>query len=443
MSIIAQSSILRSKLQKIFSKISHSEIYTINYLFKSERIIFPGYQKYLKYLSLLSLLSVCLIAFNEIFVFSTLVLSVLNIFFHYRNKRYIRYFINPLVELSKVYAAANKLSQIGELTKAPTQIKNFEYINRRLKLFISDALMTSDVGAIIWFPIEVLKIVLLLEPTMLYQLANKLKLQRDILSSLIEYVGKIDCAYSVASLRESLHQKGLKYCLQAEGEGGFNFKGIYHSLVENCVANDLELGEKSMILTGSNMSGKSTFIKAVGLNIISAAAINTCFAEYWHAPKCYLDSVLDVSDNILSGESYYLSETLRIKNILEKCAELGKLENEQMNHQLVLIDEIFKGTNTPERVAIARAVLSYLSSLKNVTVIASTHDIELAHLLKEQLLSFHFSESIYDDDLHFEYKLLSGTEYTRNAISILKLCDYPADIIAASSAWVSGHAENQ
>ena len=93
-----------------------------------------------------------------------------------------------------------------------------------------------------------------------------------------------------------------------------------------------------------------------------------------------------------------------------------------------MIDELFKGTNTIERVAGAKAVLSYLNKNKNI-VYASTHDIELAELLKNEFDLYHFTETIENDKLIFDYKLKPGKLTTRNAIKILELNGYPNEII--------------
>lgn len=175
------------------------------------------------------------------------------------------------------------------------------------------------------------------------------------------------------------------------------------------------------------MSGKSSFLKTIGVNIVAANAMNMCFAESLVLPNCRLHTVLSVSDDINNAQSYYYSEAQRIKSIIDQCnnAPLDRTN-------IVLIDEIFKGTNTIERLSIANAVIKYFTKLNNTFVIVSTHDIELARSFKGLLDTYHFSEQMEQTTLRFNYKLISGVEYTRNAISILKGCDYPEEIISCA-----------
>ena len=122
----------------------------------------------------------------------------------------------------------------------------------------------------------------------------------------------------------------------------------------------------------------------------------------------------------MENKSYYFEEVLTIKELINRI--------EQEENCLFMIDELFKGTNTIERVAGAKAVLSYLNKNKNI-VYASTHDIELAELLKNEFDLYHFTETIENDKLIFDYKLKPGKLTTRNAIKILELNGYPNEII--------------
>ena len=108
---------------------------------------------------------------------------------------------------------------------------------------------------------------------------------------------------------------------------------------------------------------------------------------------------------------------------------MGDFVRESTSHQnIFVLDEVFKGTNTIERIAAAKAILSYLNRSNNI-VIVSTHDIELSHLLESEYELYHFSESIENSTLHFHYKLKRGRLTTRNAIRILELVNYPQEIV--------------
>ncbi len=101
---------------------------------------------------------------------------------------------------------------------------------------------------------------------------------------------------------------------------------------------------------------------------------------------------------------------------------------ESLHQNLFILDEVFKGTNTIERIASAKAILSYLNRKENIVVV-STHDIELADMLDNEYDLYHFTETVEKNELHFDHSIKAGQLRTRNAIKILELSNYPADII--------------
>ena len=168
------------------------------------------------------------------------------------------------------------------------------------------------------------------------------------------------------------------------------------------------------------MSGKTSFIRTIGLNIITGLTINTCFAKQFCFPRLKIFSAIRLSDNLMNDKSYYFEEVLTIKEMIEK--------SQTKESNLFLLDEIFKGTNTIERISAGRAVLSYLNNKSNI-VFVSTHDIELAELLKDTYNLYHFSEQVENKTVDFDFKLKEGKLKNRNAIKILEINDYPEQII--------------
>ena len=168
------------------------------------------------------------------------------------------------------------------------------------------------------------------------------------------------------------------------------------------------------------MSGKTSFIRTIGLNIITGLTINTCFAKQFCFPRLKIFSAIRLSDNLMNDKSYYFEEVLTIKEMIK--------QSEMPESNLFLLDEIFKGTNTIERISAGRAVLSYLNNERNI-VFVSTHDIELAELLQDTYKLYHFSEKVDNKTVDFDFKLKEGKQKTRNAIRILEINDYPEKII--------------
>ena len=168
------------------------------------------------------------------------------------------------------------------------------------------------------------------------------------------------------------------------------------------------------------MAGKTTFLKTMGLNAILGQTFNMCMAETFKTPILKVISSIQRSDNILSGKSFYFAEVESILRIIKAS------ENDYTH--LFLIDEIFRGTNSVERVAASIEVLKYLANRKDFAMIA-THDLQLSNTLKDCYENFHFREEMSGDGLQFDYKLHRGPSTTRNAISLLDFVGYPKSIV--------------
>ena len=263
-----------------------------------------------------------------------------------------------------------------------------------------------------------IKVLFNVEYLVFYSFLGAITKERKSIENMFLFLGKIDTAISTASLKSG----NLKICTPNFNDNNeLKVSKIYHPLIENCITNDTHLFNKSMLLTGSNMSGKTTFIRTIAINSILAQTLHLCFADTYNAPFYKIHSSIRITDDLLDNTSYYLQEVLTIKELIEA--------SKNTNPCLFVLDEIFKGTNTIERISGGKAILSYLNK-KNHTVLVSTHDIELTELLvKENYDLYHFSETIEDNNLFFDHKIKPGKLETRNAIKILDLYKYPSEII--------------
>lgn len=190
---------------------------------------------------------------------------------------------------------------------------------------------------------------------------------------------------------------------------------IGHPLInkKTRINNNIELNDQIFIITGSNMSGKTTFLRTLGVNLVLA---------YNGAPVCARDmkcSILDimtsmrVQDDLAAGISTFYAEILRIKKIIDKSEE-----DEAM---LFLIDEIFTGTNSPDRIAGAKNVLENLNK-KNIIGAITTHDLELCELDSEDRIeNYHFKDIYKDDNILFDYKIRNGKSTSTNAKNLMRL----------------------
>jgi DNA mismatch repair ATPase MutS len=235
--------------------------------------------------------------------------------------------------------------------------------------------------------------------------------------TLYEAIGRTDVALSVASLRAGSASFTRPQFTDA---GPLVLDGLAHPLVEAAVPNSLLLEERGLFITGSNMSGKSTFLKAVGVNVILAQALGTAFASRYEGPFLTVRTLIVGADSITEGKSYYLAEVLAALERLEAVREGER--------HLVLVDEPFRGTNTEERIGAGKAYLEALVR-RGALAIAASHDRELGTLLADTFVSKHFTERIDGRDVVFDYTLRDGPCPTRNAIRILEIAGFSREIV--------------
>ncbi len=231
---------------------------------------------------------------------------------------------------------------------------------------------------------------------------------------LFRSVGELDAMIAVMSYRKS-----LPYFCRPEftDESIVTADGIVHPLIKKPVDNSFEM-RRGCLISGSNASGKSTFTKAVAIAAILAQTVNTCTAQRFIMQRALVMTSMAVRDNVLAGESYFVTEIKSLRRIFDKLPQV---------FCLCFIDEILKGTNTAERIAASAATLKYLQS-KDCLCMAATHDIELTRMLRDEYDNCHFRETITDEGIHFDYKLQEGPAKTRNAIRLLAHMGFDANI---------------
>lgn len=188
------------------------------------------------------------------------------------------------------------------------------------------------------------------------------------------------------------------------------------------VANDFEVksGKDLFLITGSNMAGKSTFLRTVGINLVLAYSGAPVNAESLNTHFYRIFSSININDSLGDGLSHFYAEVKRLRFMLDELNKEGELP------LFFFVDEIYKGTNNRERYAGSAAFLKEVAG-KNGIGMVSTHDLELADLESEieQLSNWHFSESIADGKMSFEYKLKRGPCPSTNAIKIMEMEGLP------------------
>ncbi|MFC0876114.1 hypothetical protein ACE01N_05950 [Saccharicrinis sp. FJH2] len=411
----------RVSVQLKLNKVDHKNGYYIPSLFQDEHLEPPRWFSVIKFLSFTSVASLILLPFNISFLFIVLALFAVNTVIHYWNKNNLYQYLGSIPQLLKLNAVARDLYQYNDFKfiddKVPQALSVLNKIRNRMSFFRLESGLQSEIQAITWGILELFKILFLIEPLLLFDVLKLLDTRRDEIETLFTFTGEIDALISIASLRSEPDQVCIP---EISDKSQIIADSVYHPLIEDCVVNSINTGNKSVLLTGSNMSGKTTFIRTIGLNVITALTLNTCFAKSFITSRFAVSSAIRISDDLLNDKSYYFEEVLTIKSMIDASVS-GK-------SNFFLLDEIFKGTNTVERISAGKAVLSELSRNGNL-VFVSTHDIELTDLLQDSYELYHFSERVEHSNVDFDYILKRGKLTQRNAIRILEINGYPESVI--------------
>jgi hypothetical protein len=332
--------------------------------------------------------------------------------------------VNALVSVAQILRDAGLPGPVaGALTQ---EVPRLARLTRIARWVGRDPASTNDVVASFW---EYLNLLFLLDANALYFAVGELRANVGALLRVIAAVGEVDAAISVASLRAGT---GTWTRPQFRPPGGRTLlSGIRHPLVADAVPNSIELGPPfGVLVTGSNMSGKSTFLRTVGVTVAMAQSINTCFAADYIAPILQVQSCIGRADDLVAGKSYYIVE---VEEVLSRV----RASTQEQPH-LFLFDELFRGTNAVERIAAGEAVLRELirdsGRGRNHVVLAATHDAELVELLRDEYQAFHFTDSIGPEGLMFDHRLAPGPATTRNAIALLELNGAPPAVVKAALA---------
>ena len=243
------------------------------------------------------------------------------------------------------------------------------------------------------------------------------------LTFLMESLGQIEAMISAAEFAASLPS----YCWgtreQKDG-AAMHARDLFHPLLKDPVSNSVTLNT-SMLLTGSNASGKSTFLKTVAIAQILSQSIGVVPAAEYRSGFYRVFSSMALRDDLASGRSYFIVEIEALKRIMDAI--------EGTYPVMCFVDEVLRGTNTVERIAASAQILAELKQ-RGVFVFAATHDIELTRLLEEAFANYHFEETIQGEDISFSYQLKTGKAKSRNAIRLLGMLGFEESIIDNATA---------
>jgi DNA mismatch repair ATPase MutS len=241
--------------------------------------------------------------------------------------------------------------------------------------------------------------------------------------STVDHIGSLDASIAIAGF---LHYTPRHCQPRVTDDALILIKDGYHPLLTHPVVNSIELDKQSALVTGSNMAGKTTFVKMIGTNIILGHTLGLCLASSATIPRSTVKASIRGEHSVESGKSRYFAE---VETILGFIASASRGDC-----RVFVVDEPFSGTNTSERIAIAKAVLSSIS--EHAQLLVTTHDVELQELLTDRFAFFYFQEDPAVDGF-FDYKLRPGVSKSRNAIRVLERMGFPESTIRDAMSTVA------
>lgn len=376
-----------------------------------------------------------------------------NIFHYFNQKGKLRPYLSSLRYLVRLISAGKAAGQI-ELEVCDGQMSEIKEITKLFLPFLKKArfVFASEAGS--GNPLEILRdyvnMVFHFDLIRLNSMIAMVESREGEIDRLNAALGYLETMIAVGSYRTYLNQNE-EYCIPefmnedagSVGEGRPEGNGMatdgkwrtskigqavldgYHPLLQTPVRNSYEL-RGSMLITGSNASGKSTFLKTMALNQLLSQTVHMACAKRFQTRFYRIYSSMALTDDLSGGDSYFMVEIKAMKRIIEGSAGEGL-------PVLCFIDEVLRGTNTVERIAASAQILKSLAK-QGVSCVAATHDIELTMLLENWYENYHFTETVEGQDVKFSYRLLKGRAESRNAIRLLQLMGYDARLVEDAEA---------
>ncbi len=339
--------------------------------------------------------------------------------------------IEPLIVTfnytARMVRACEKLAGIGPSVLKEDLEQLAEY-KEPLKGIMSKSVWISSSTVSMDNPVmlllEYIKMIFHVDLIIINRLVDLLKKHVSDIDGIRRVLGGIDASIASASYRRSL----VRACtpeFTGTDKAVLSLDECIHPLVSEPVPNSIDVSSP-ILLTGSNASGKSTFLKTVAISALLAQTVGYAPCKEYRASWFKIYTSMALNDSIRNGESYFIVEIKSIKRIMDAPDDTPVL---------CCIDEVLRGTNTVERIAASTQILKSL--IKPLSLpFAATHDIELTRLLEGYYRNYHFEEEVSGNDVKFNYQLMTGSAKTRNAIKLLSVMDYDRTMISEAERMV-------
>lgn len=422
---LAKDAVLREALQLRLAKLSDDNNADLADVLFGEPLDESPNRAFIWTWSLLSLVLLISVAFFKIMAWFWLVALIVNVFVTIRSASREHRESEAMKHCANLLDAADELSSLSKL------YPSFRHLERLRNEASNRAVVRKT---LFWFALSKMQpfsvIFSVLNLAFLFQLIiqagtiQRFLRIRSKLTATYELVGGIDATVAVAScLQQYPH-----HCLPSlTYDRELSITNGYHPLLPDGVSNSIRLDRRSALVTGSNMAGKTTFIKMLSSNAILAQTMGFCLAAAATIPRSTVMASIHGTHSVTSGKSHYFAEIEAIDSFIRDRARSGI--------KILAIDEPFSGTNTVERIAVARAVLESLGA--RAIVLTTTHDVELQDLLGDSYTLYHFQENP-DVDGYFDYVLKRGPATARNAIRLLERMGFPEEIVGNAMSYAEG-----
>lgn len=440
----------RCALQMIFMRMGKKDHHS---LYEYLEFLREAYGK--RKADLAAWLPLCLVILSVILLFvrtgvglvMLIVVISYNIFHYFNQKGKLRPYLSGLQFLVRLFSAGRAVGQIdlGICREQATEIRE---ITKAFLPFLKKARFVFAGEAGSGNPLEVLRdyvnMIFHFDLIQLNSMLSMVESREGEIDRLNTALGYLETMIAIGSYRTFLTQ-GEGYCVpefistdakitgeELTAEGATKTSGIvqimldgYHPMLKDPVRNSYRMNGP-MLITGSNASGKSTFLKTMSLNQLLAQTVHMACAKQFQTRFYRIYSSMALTDDLRGGDSYFMVEIKAMKRIIEKNATEGV-------PVLCFIDEVLRGTNTVERIAASTQILKSLAE-QGVICVAATHDIELTMLLEPWYENYHFTEKVDGQDVTFSYRLMKGRADSRNAIRLLQVMGYDAELVEDAEA---------
>lgn len=346
-----------------------------------------------------------------------------NMIQYYKRKAEIEKFFSFFGYILGLLKCADDITHI-DIPELDGYLDELKHISNKFKKFRRGAFLViikteDNAGGFADFVLDYLRILFHIDLIKFDSMLSELRKNQDLLNRMYQNIGFLDSMIAIASFRTYLEGD---YCIpdiERDSRASIYMEDAYHPMIAAPVKNTIQ-SNRCVLITGSNASGKSTFIKTIALNVILSQTIHTAMCSKYKCSQFKVYSSMALRDNLLGNDSYYIVEIKSLKRILDQI--------EEEIPTLCFVDEVLRGTNTLERIAASSQILKSFAG-KNALCFAATHDIELTHILENHYENYHFQEEIKDNQVLFNYQLHKGRAVSRNAIKLLAMLGYDESII--------------